>query len=561
MKLIHVFIESHKSIRSLNVSLGGPFNLHFTLESVVIERRADTTAYYRGYHCSAIIGANGVGKSSILGFIESALFITDSVGTLVFLNEPDQSLHACCINMELVSTENIEITQHDGLENFALTHNIKIIKINNVTEAQNRLGYEKQSHHPLLQNRSLDHYSRLKSRRKRYFDNLLRYFRWSSNSENLIEDVGFEFNFHDSTEKLKRYSISASLSKTHQQVVKDSEELIGRLIQSNNKNWSSTSTRLNELLFSYNIYPLITDLSSEINSEHRKQISTFLYYYLLKSISFNYTSFQKAFEDSIEALRYSENWNIFSSPTFTSSFQADDIDIYRMQEVLSQATHAFSSISSQLYEVPRRIRNRELELSYLVDDFYSVSEIIGLSNTLPRNTLANISWGWRGISTGEMAKSHIFSETFDCLNKSKRTNYLIVIDEVDLYLHPEWQRSFLHSYLELLDNIQGFRIRPQILLTTHSPIIVSDFLPGDIASLTKDTNGMIGTRKSLGFGTNITNLFIDGMHVDSTFGEHSRRVITTLMERAKDGSLTDFDKSIIEHMGNTYIRDYLLKND
>lgn len=561
MKLIHIFIEFHKSIRSLNVPLGGPFSLHLTLESTAIEKRTDTTAYYRGYHCSAIIGVNGVGKSSILDFIESALFATDSVGTLVFLNESDQTLHACCINMELLGAENTDITVHDGFENFAQTHNIKIIKINNVTEAQNRLGYEKQSHHPLLQNRSLDHYSRLKSRRKRYFDNLLRYFRWSSNSDNIIEDVGFEFNFHDSTEKLTRFSLSTGLSNKHQQAVKESEELLGNLTQSSNKNWSTSSQKLNDLLFSYNIYSLITDLTSEVNSEHRKQTSTFLYYYLLKSISFSYTSFQKAFEDSIEALKYSENWNIFSSSTFASSFQADDVDIYRMQEILNQTSHAFSSISFQLYEIPRRTRNRESELSYLVDDFYSVSEIIGLCNTLPRNTLANISWGWRGISTGEMAKAHIFSETFDCLNKPKRANYLIVIDEVDLYLHPEWQRSFLHSYLELLDNLQGFRARPQVLLTTHSPIIISDFLPGDIASLTKNTNGIVSTRKSLGFGTNITNLFIDGMHVDSTFGEHSRRVITTLMERAKENSLTDFDKSLIEHMGNTYIRDYLLKND
>lgn len=560
MKLIHVFIEHHKSIRSLNVSLGGPFSLNLTCSSVILENREDTKAYYHNHHCSAIIGANGVGKTSILDFIESSLFITDSVGALIFFDETNSSLHACCINMELSNAKNIGIQVYDGLENFVHDHKIKIIKTNNVTEAQSRLGYEKQSNHPLVQNRSLDHYSRLKSRRKRYFDNLLRYFRWSSNSDNIIEDVGFEFNFHDSSEKLARSSAIADLSKNHYSTIESAEAILRTLKETCSNNLNSSKT-LTELLFIYNIYPLITDLCSDIKSQNRKQVTAFLYYYLLKSLSFRYTSLQQSFEDAIEALRYAENWNILSPLNFEGSFPADDIDIYQMQETLTQVGHAFRSISFQPYEIPRRLSSQESMLSCLVDDFFSVSEVIGLSNSLPRNALANISWGWRGISTGEMARSHIFSETFDCLSKSRRGNYLIIIDEVDLYLHPEWQRSFLHEYLELLDNMNHFTSRPQILLTTHSPIIISDFLPGDIASLSKDNNGVIHTRKSFGFGTNITNLFIDGMHVDSTFGEHSRRAITALMKRAKEGQLTDFDKTLIEHMGNTYIRDFLLKND
>lgn len=265
-------------------------------------------------------------------------------------------------------------------------------------------------------------------------------------------------------------------------------------------------------------------------------------------------------EDAVEALRYSENWNIFKNSNFSISINPSDIDIYRMQEILNHVSSIFRNISYHLCEIPRRSSSGDVDIGYFVDDFYSVSEIIGLANLLPRNILSNISWGWRGISTGEMARSHVFSETYDCLKKNKRDNIIIILDEADLYLHPEWQRSFLHSYLKLLDNIKtSKKHKHQIILTTHSPIIVSDFLPDDIVSLTKNKNGKLSIRKSLGFGTNLTNLFIDGMHVDSTFGEHSRRVIVTLMQRAQDGSLTEFDRSLIEEMGNEYVRDYLLK--
>ncbi|MHA6196958.1 AAA family ATPase [Pseudomonas wadenswilerensis] len=559
MKLIHIFIDSHKSIRSLHVSLGGPYCVDTTSDKMHIRTRADTTAYYRDHHCSAIIGANGVGKSSILDFIETSLYMTDSVGILFFFDDSDHSLHACCINMDLPETLSKTVASHDGLEDFAYEHNIRIVKINNITEAQSRLGYEKQYKHPVVQNRSLDNYSRLKSRRKRYFDNLLRYFRWSSISENTIEDVGFEFKFHDAIEKLDR---SFTATKTYNEIQEQYENASRTLnsIKHRNRKDEHTPDNLTELLLAFNIHPIITDLSSESSTEVRHQLSLFLKYYFFKSLSFEYSSLQKCLEDSVEALRYSENWDIIKNSKTSISFSPNDIDIYRMQETLSRACNILRNISHHLCEIPRRPSANEIDIGYYVDDFYSVSEIIGLANQLPRNTLSNISWGWRGISTGEMARSHVFSETYDCLKKNKRDNTIIILDEADLYLHPEWQRSFLHSYLELLENINfSKKHKPQIILTTHSPIIVSDFLPDDIVSLTKDNHGVLSTRTSLGFGTNLTNLFIDGMHVDSTFGEHSRRVIVTLMQRAQDGSLTEFDRSLIKEMGNKYVRDYLLK--
>ena len=43
---------------------------------------------------------------------------------------------------------------------------------------------------------------------------------------------------------------------------------------------------------------------------------------------------------------------------------------------------------------------------------------------------------------------------------------IILIDEIDLHLHPKWQKSFLNSILSIFPNIQ-------IIVTTHSPFIVS----------------------------------------------------------------------------------------
>ncbi len=46
-------------------------------------------------------------------------------------------------------------------------------------------------------------------------------------------------------------------------------------------------------------------------------------------------------------------------------------------------------------------------------------------------------------------------------------NGIILIDEVDLHLHPSWQRSLCDSLIETFPNCQ-------FILTTHSPLVISD---------------------------------------------------------------------------------------
>src|SRR5690606_24769274 len=112
--------------------------------------------------------------------------------------------HVCTINLELLGCSENVILRND-YESFAYDNHIELVKINNVSDAQSRLGYDKKIRHPLIQNRSLEHYTRQKPGRKKYFDNLLRYFKWRAEPDSLIDDVGFEFNFYDAKEKAGKY--------------------------------------------------------------------------------------------------------------------------------------------------------------------------------------------------------------------------------------------------------------------------------------------------------------------------------------------------------------------
>ncbi|HHV5733690.1 TPA: AAA family ATPase [Klebsiella pneumoniae] len=206
------------------------------------------------------------------------------------------------------------------------------------------------------------------------------------------------------------------------------------------------------------------------------------------------------------------------------------------------------------------IKNEKLDGFYLetshVDTIFNLSELIGyLSNSIAKN----IPYGWEGFSTGEFAKLNLFSELYYFINNPKRSSkesYFIFMDEVDLYLHPDWQRNFLSDLLIFIS--KNFPIeRTQILMTTHSPIIIGDFLPENIITLIKNNKGIVSIGESHGFGTQITDLYINGLHIESTFGVHSKKYIEGILHRRNNEELTEYDHWLISKIKSENIRKML----
>lgn len=59
------------------------------------------------------------------------------------------------------------------------------------------------------------------------------------------------------------------------------------------------------------------------------------------------------------------------------------------------------------------------------------------------------------------------------------TTGIILIDEVDLHLHPEWQREFLPKLVDTFPQIQ-------FVVTTHSPFIIQSLSNGKLVDLDQD---------------------------------------------------------------------------
>lgn len=159
-----------------------------------------------------------------------------------------------------------------------------------------------------------------------------------------------------------------------------------------------------------------------------------------------------------------------------------------------------------------------------------------------------------------------FNEFIDTKIEALSENLLLLIDEVDLYIHPEWQRKILDYLIyELKKQFPEKNI--QLILTTHSPFVLSD-LPKENIIFLKPKNYEFAIEKNDfdTFGTNIHTLLQKGFFMSSTIGEFSKKLIedinATVDKCLKNETKLDSQKyieykQIINIIGEPIIKNYL----
>lgn len=164
------------------------------------------------------------------------------------------------------------------------------------------------------------------------------------------------------------------------------------------------------------------------------------------------------------------------------------------------------------------------------------------------------------LSSGEKQKIYATSsiiyhlQNIESVHRSNSNNikykYVnLILDEIELYFHPDMQRTFISDLLNAiekngaLDNIVGLNI----ILVTHSPFILSDILKSQTLYLTDDKNKEKDFKDT--FGANIHTLLDDSFFMENgLMGEYSKQVIKNI--------ITDLN----EHRNKTKILNQLEKN-
>jgi predicted ATPase len=172
----------------------------------------------------------------------------------------------------------------------------------------------------------------------------------------------------------------------------------------------------------------------------------------------------------------------------------------------------------------------------------------------------NYSIEWLGISSGQRAFLNLFSRLYSVSGKIKEPSLMITIDEGDLYFHPKWQVEYLARLIWALPIIFEDKTI-QLVLTTHSPFLVSDLTKSHLIFLRKDgdnnTQILLNERLEETFGGNIGELYLNAFFLDGNLISHfaADRIRNILYKLKNDKANFDgYDLRIVNQLGDKLIK-------
>ena len=142
----------------------------------------------------------------------------------------------------------------------------------------------------------------------------------------------------------------------------------------------------------------------------------------------------------------------------------------------------------------------------------------------------------------------------------------IVLDEVELYYHPEFQRTYIASFIDML---AGFHIDKEriksinLIIATHSPFIISDVPKENVLCLQNGKKQALGRET---YCSNIYNLLNDSFFFDYPMGEVAKRILDEIISeydkyrngikyRSRIRENINFYKYLINVISDQYIKE------
>lgn len=138
-----------------------------------------------------------------------------------------------------------------------------------------------------------------------------------------------------------------------------------------------------------------------------------------------------------------------------------------------------------------------------------------------------LKFSW-GLSTGEGNLFNLFARLYQAMKKKDKDNIIILLDELDSSFHPQWQQEIIKELTCFLRNVYPYKTF-QIILTTHSPVLLSDIPKDNVIFMKK--NNAFGKEHTQTFAANIASLYYDSFFMDKgSIGKVAKDTIVNLLE-------------------------------
>ena len=162
-----------------------------------------------------------------------------------------------------------------------------------------------------------------------------------------------------------------------------------------------------------------------------------------------------------------------------------------------------------------------------------------------------LNFQWRTMSGGQTALLKIFSRLYSLKNQlqSAPESLIILLDEPDTYLHPEWERKLLKHLIVFCEKIfSGQKV--QLVLTTNKPFCLSDLTNENLTILSPENVPNDGGPSS--FCNRITDILGNEFFMTSDVGELAADYLSIMSKQ--EGNVSADHRQMVEYIGDKHLK-------
>ncbi|MFZ4400747.1 MAG: AAA family ATPase [Bacteroidales bacterium] len=552
MELLYVWIKQFKGINELGLNFSNKYYFNYieNEKKVSINQRSNYIPSFFGANISnltAIVGENGTGKTTILRYLieyisggihnhadEQGCIFFKLGEQLYYFSTFDIIIEASSINKTIIHIDNTEKIRSSVITIFAsntfdptsyyardyLTGQLGDTKNLSTwfllySDYQNKTGEDAFIH-------NLTFEQRFSSFASQEFIRMVRLLRWLNSKDakghpfpvNLPKYLNLKLYFNENE------NYTQVLKKVNNELIKYFK------ITQNNKNGYLLQTLLVSLSYFMNEIKFIN--GPDVIFKAYNSLPEYILDYIKNNV------YENNPKDSIiseihrilyNILKKDENHILHESLGKIQAF-LEKLDRF-IQTPNVEISKDFNFMSVELSKANKSA------LEYLIDEYYNADRISGFADFFFSHTHGGDST----ISSGEYAMLILFAR-LNSIKVDSRKPLIILIDEAELALHPQWQKEFIYHFTDFItERFSSHKV--QIIITAHSPFILSD-MPQNSVVLLKKQNGKSIVENSLEkktstFGANIHELFTDSFFLQNgLMGEFARKKIADLINEIKD---------------------------
>lgn len=233
-----------------------------------------------------------------------------------------------------------------------------------------------------------------------------------------------------------------------------------------------------------------------------------------------------------------------------------DADIEQKLQLLKRVIDKFIDFTGRYeYEANNNMLCMRLDNQEILEFIYEFKDLN--SETIELDVNRNDISSGHSAYLDMCARINLARKSGEIRNKE---NVILLIDEGDIYLHPEKQLAYLNNLLKLLQILYVDK-KVQVIITSNSPFIVSDVQTSNILYL-ENVDGKINIAKSSisnTFASNINTLLLDSFFIQNgLIGQFAFEKINRILKEICDGNISDenfkYIKDVIGIIGEPIIR-------